>query len=156
MLLVFLINALVAALAVIIHYQALRLLTVQLPKLSIHPQLIVAFGVLGSMVAHLLEIWLFAVVYFLLLKAGGFGHLDGNFDGSLVACAYFSISAYTSLGLGDIEPFGLVRFVTGMEALTGLLLITWSASFMFLEMQRYWNKSHSAGRPNHKEKDRDS
>jgi hypothetical protein len=28
--------------------------------------------------------------------------------------------------------------MTGTEALTGFLLITWSASFTFLEMQRFW------------------
>jgi hypothetical protein len=28
--------------------------------------------------------------------------------------------------------------MTGLEALTGLVMITWSASFTFLEMQRDW------------------
>ena len=42
------------------------------------------------------------------------------------------------MGFGDIEPFGYIRFLAGIEALTGLLLITWSASFLFLEMQRFW------------------
>jgi hypothetical protein len=32
----------------------------------------------------------------------------------------------------------MLRHLTGIEALTGLVLITWSASFLFLEMQRYW------------------
>ena len=44
----------------------------------------------------------------------------------------------TTLGYGDIEPFGILRFLTGIEALAGLVLITWSASFLFVEMQRYW------------------
>jgi hypothetical protein len=30
-----------------------------------------------------------------------------------------------------------VRFPTGTEALTGLVLITWSASFTFIEMQPF-------------------
>ena len=29
---------------------------------------------------------------------------------------------------------GDVRFLAGLEALTGLVLITWSASFLFIEM----------------------
>jgi hypothetical protein len=33
-----------------------------------------------------------------------------------------------------------VRFLAGMEALSGFVLITWSASFTFLEMQRYWDR----------------
>jgi hypothetical protein len=28
--------------------------------------------------------------------------------------------------------------MAGMESVTGLLLITWSASFTYLEMVRYW------------------
>jgi hypothetical protein len=36
---------------------------------------------------------------------------------------------------------GYLRYLTGIEALLGLLLITWSASFLFLEMQKYWTSS---------------
>jgi len=31
--------------------------------------------------------------------------------------------------------------VTGTEALTGFLLIGWSASFTYLEMERFWKTS---------------
>jgi len=31
--------------------------------------------------------------------------------------------------------------MTGTESLIGFLLITWSASFTFFEMERYWRKS---------------
>jgi hypothetical protein len=36
-------------------------------------------------------------------------------------------------------PVGPIRFLTGMEAVVGLTLITWSASFTFLKMQKYWD-----------------
>ena len=42
------------------------------------------------------------------------------------------------MGYGDIVATGPIRYLTGMEALTGFVLITWSASFLFLEMQKYW------------------
>jgi hypothetical protein len=45
---------------------------------------------------------------------------------------------YTTLGLGDVVPTGAVRFLAGVEALSGFVLITWSASFTFLEMERFW------------------
>jgi hypothetical protein len=45
---------------------------------------------------------------------------------------------YTTVGFGDLLPQGAIRFMSGMEALTGLVMITWSASFTFLEMQRDW------------------
>jgi len=151
MLLIFLINAIVVSLTVVVHYEVLRLLTTWLPKISKRARLRVAYGVLGSMVAHLIEVWIFAFTYYGLIRYKYFGDLQGNFDGSLKDCAYFSISAYSSLGIGDIEPHGLVRFVTGMEALTGLVLITWSASFMFLEMQKYWALPQERHKLNHEE-----
>ena len=51
---------------------------------------------------------------------------------------YFAFVTGLTLGYGDIEAVGMLRHLTGIEALTGLVLITWSASFLFLEMQRYW------------------
>ena len=65
-------------------------------------------------------------------------HLQGNFAGTLLDCVYFSFTTYTPLGTGDIEPIGDLRFLTGLESLTGLVLITWTASFIYLEMTRYW------------------
>lgn len=52
---------------------------------------------------------------------------------------YFSAITYTTLGYGDLVPTGPIRFLTGTEALIGLMLITWSASITFLEMQRHWS-----------------
>lgn len=46
-----------------------------------------------------------------------------------------------SLGLGDLIPSGAIRFLTGMAALSGFMLMFWSASFTFIEMQRFW-RSH--------------
>ncbi len=34
---------------------------------------------------------------------------------------------------------GALRYLTGVESLAGLLLITWSASFLYIEMVRYWD-----------------
>lgn len=73
-----------------------------------------------------------------MLKHGGFGYLEGNFDDSLIDCVYFSFTNYTSLGYGDIKPLGNIRFAAGIEAITGLSLIIWSASFMLMEMTQFW------------------
>ena len=101
MVIVFIVNILVIALAVIIHYEFLYRITVLMPRLT----------------------------------------LEGNFDGSLWDCAYFSFTTFTTLGFGDIQPMGDLRFLTGLESLTGLVLITWTASFLYLEMTRYWNEN---------------
>jgi hypothetical protein len=55
-------------------------------------------------------------------------------------CVYFSFTTYTTIGFGDITPEGNLKYLTGLQALTGLVLITWTASFLFLEMQKYWKR----------------
>ena len=46
--------------------------------------------------------------------------------------------SYTTLGIGDIYPLEGLRLMTGVESLAGLLMITWSASFTYLTMEKYW------------------
>ena len=53
---------------------------------------------------------------------------------------YFSIASYTTLGIGDILPHGNIRIVAGLEALNGLVLVAWSASFTYLIMERLWGR----------------
>jgi hypothetical protein len=36
-------------------------------------------------------------------------------------------------------PDGVLRLLAGVEALNGLLLIGWSASYTYLAMERFWN-----------------
>lgn len=58
----------------------------------------------------------------------------------LLDCVSFSFTTYTTLGMGDIEPIRDLRYLTSLESLIGLVLITWSASFPYLEMTRYWDR----------------
>ena len=132
------INGAILMLAVVIHYEMLYRLSVIIPKLRIRYRFRVLCGVFGALTAHVLEIWLFALGYYFMIHFERFGSLEGNFDGSLLDCSYFSFSTYTTLGFGDIQPLGNLRFLAGLEALTGLVLITWSASFLFIEMQKFW------------------
>jgi hypothetical protein len=37
-----------------------------------------------------------------------------------------------------VYPVGKMRLIAGIEALTGLLMIGWSASFTYLQMSRNW------------------
>ncbi|MDF1764870.1 MAG: potassium channel family protein [Gammaproteobacteria bacterium] len=140
MLIAILINSALVASAVVIHYEMLRLLSVVIPRLKIKHRLRVLIGVFGTICAHVIEVCLFGLAFFLMIHYGDFGSLKGNFDGSLVDSIYFSFTNYTTVGYGDIEPLGALRFLAGVEALTGLSLITWSASFMFMEMTQFWNE----------------
>ncbi|MBW7472066.1 potassium channel family protein [Marinobacter sp. M216] len=132
------INALIVAAVVLIHHESLIRLSGLLSSMrqSHHFRMIVA--VFGILVAHTVQVWIFAAAYYGLHHGEGWGELVGNFSGSLLDCAYFSFTTFTTLGYGDIEALGHLRYLTGIEALTGLVLITWSASFLFVEMQRYW------------------
>jgi hypothetical protein len=51
---------------------------------------------------------------------------------------YLSATTYSTLGYGDLVPRGPIRFLLGTEAVVGFVMITWSASFAYLEMARYW------------------
>lgn len=135
-----LINSCLVTVAILIHYEVLNGLAIALPGLPVNNRLRVLFGMFGCFGAHVLEIWLFAAGFYWITGNGQLGRLQGNFHGTLLDCSYFSFTTYTSLGLGDIEPTGHIRFLAGLESLTGLMLITWSASFMYLEMQRYWGR----------------
>ncbi|PCI79775.1 MAG: ion transporter [SAR86 cluster bacterium] len=128
------------AVTVVIHYEMLRLLWVYIPTLKMKHRLRVIIGVFGTICAHIIEVWIFGLAFYLMISYGDFGTLEGRFDGSLTDAVYFSFTNYTTVGYGDIEPGGQLRFLAGMEAITGLSLITWSASFMFMEMMRFWEE----------------
>lgn len=136
---VFLINCLVVGIAVMIHYEFLFQMTRLMPKLRLKHRFIIAIGVLFSLLAHTIEIWVFGVAYYLMNQAAGWGYFEGNFTGTLFDCVYFSFTTFTTLGFGDITPQGSIRYLTGIESLTGLVLITWTASFLYHEMRQYWD-----------------
>lgn len=135
---VFLLNCLVVALSVLVHYELLYRMSVYIVKMKVLHRFRIVIGVFGALIAHALEIWIFAIAYYFMHQADGWGHLTGEFSGSLMDCGYFSFTVYTTLGFGDIQPHGHLRYLTGIESLTGLVLITWTASFLYYEMQRYW------------------
>ena len=132
-------NSLLITLAVLVHYEILRLLSGLIPRLNITHRLRIVVGV-GTLVAHVAEIWLFGVAYYYMVQVPGFGGFQGNYNGTFLDCVYFSFTSYTSLGFGDIEPWGDLRFTAGLEALVGLVLIGWTASFLYVQMSRFWNE----------------
>jgi len=134
----FVLNSVLVAIAVLIHFEVLNALSSLTPKMLIRHRMRVLIGVFGALVAHVIEIWVFAFGYYFMVSHTGFGTLTGSFNNGLMDCAYFSFVSFTTLGFGDIVATGDIRFLAGLEALTGLVLITWTASFMFIEMQKQW------------------
>jgi hypothetical protein len=139
MLIVVFFCALLIALTTVIHYEALGLLNARLPHLTIpsRPRLMVVIFV--AFVAHSVEIGIYGLTLFGLLQYMHVGSLVSTTGFSLMNCLYFSAETYTSLGFGDLTPTGPIRLLAGVEALNGLLLIGWSASFTYLAMERFWN-----------------
>ena len=132
-------SLILSAASTLLHYECLKLLNDFLPRASIienRAKVLAALG--GAMISHLLQITLFAAAYHLLRDTFGLGSFGGPFIDAFSSFFYYSIETYTSLGIGDIYPTGSLRMVTGIEALTGLLMISWTASFTYLEMRRYW------------------
>lgn len=122
----------------VLHYEVLRGLSgLGNTRLMRSPRRSLVI-VLTLLLLHTAEIWLFGVCYWLLLMAPSSGELVGLAGPALVEHVYFSAVCYTTLGFGDIVPNGPIRFVVGMEGVTGLLLIAWSASYTYLQMEKYW------------------
>lgn len=142
LLLVTTVNILVVAVAVLIHYEVLYKLHRWLPKSNVHHRFRIVVGLAGALMAHVAEVWVFAVAYYIMVFQLGWGKFSGAIEESnFFDCFYFSFTTYTTLGFGDIQPYGDVRYLTGIESLTGLVLITWTASFLYLEMQNHWQNN---------------
>lgn len=129
---------LLIALTTLIHYEVLRGLHVGLPRLRIPTRTKLLVVIFGAFFAHAMEIALYGVSLFALIRYMDVGSLAGERATTFLECLYFSAETYTSLGLGDIAPLGPVRLLAGVEALNGLLLIAWSASFTYLSTQKFW------------------
>lgn len=136
-----LMNAVLVLFAIFLHYEVLYHLARQLAdRLHLPRRFRVLLSVCVIFIAHVVEIWIFALGYFYLLNIPEMGTLVGDnlAHGGLMDCAYLSFVTFTTVGYGDLVVHGYARYLTGLEALTGLVLVTWSASFLFIEMQRYW------------------
>jgi hypothetical protein len=134
-------------LAIGIHYEALRMAaSYLLPRMQIVSRRAhVVVGVVACMAAHTIEIWGFAAAYWVMGWIGLNMGFSDNYRRSFLDYLNFSAESYTSLGIGDADMLNpYMRLLAGIEALTGLVLITWSTSFTYFVMAQYWG-----GRPRH-------
>ncbi len=124
---------------VVLHYEALSRLNGRLQhagEIRGRTRLLALMFMLVAL--HVCEIWLFGLGIHLTAYFPALGSIQGISDDGLMGAVYLSATTYSTLGFGDLVPHGPIRFLVGTEALTGLLMITWSASFTYLEMERYW------------------
>lgn len=122
----------------VLHYEVLRLLSFWIARMPIQPRAKLLVVVFGTFVSHALQVILYALGYALLADGMGLGTLGGGGSTTFIDYVYFSAETYTSLGFGDLIPVGPLRLIAGVETLNGLLLIGWSASFIYISMERFW------------------
>lgn len=133
------------ALCILVHYEALRVASTVLPRLTIRPRARILFVMGAAFLAHSLEVWIFGVAYWLIAHSLAIGDIAGKVTGTFPEYIYFSTVSYTSLGLGDLYPTGALRLLTGVEALLGLAMIAWTGSFTYLAMERFWTLHRGRG-----------
>jgi len=104
-----------------------------------------AVMVLGCIVGHILEIAIFAVgIYIIAVQHEDTQLIVSQLEYRHLEIWYYSAAFYTSLGANRPTTAGL-RVFTACEALVGLILITWTASFLFLLMGHTWTKDERKG-----------
>ncbi|HEU0117667.1 MAG TPA: potassium channel family protein [Alphaproteobacteria bacterium] len=134
---------LLVAFTIAIHFESMRLVSDSILPWALKwapDRRAIVIMLLALMLAHIVEIWLYALTMMIMAHFPDMGRLEGDFDGRLTSYLYFSASNYTSVGYGDIHPKGFMRSISVSEALTGLLMIAWSASMTYLKMEQIWNK----------------
>ncbi len=78
--------------------------------------------VLGVFLAHVIQIWLWALLFLCLAP---------EILPDLEAAIYFSTSAFTTVGFGDVFLDKEWRLLSAFEAANGFILFGWSTAFIF-------------------------
>ena len=141
---VFIATAVAVGIVVMVHYEGLSLLSRSLARRhTSHRRRKVLYGIFGVLALHVLEMWIFGLTAAALLLLPTTGSITGADPLGLLDSVYLAATTYTTLGYGDLTPVGPIRFLVSMIALTGFVLVAWSASFTYLEMSRDWRENAS-------------
>jgi hypothetical protein len=119
----------------LVHVRAMIFVMTATKGAPFTPSSRLLFALYTLATAHVVEAGLYALGFSFgeIIGIGGFA--QENVD-TFMEIFYFSVVNYSSLGLGDIYPTGHLRFLAGVEALNGFLLISCSASTIFLVITR--------------------
>jgi hypothetical protein len=134
-----LIAAVTVVACVYLHLGALVLLWSSYRRQVLPMRAFVGVTVLGIFVAHFLEIALFAAALAALVELGAADTPGGGLDLGHFDAIFYSATFYTATG-GPPLPTVPLRLLTVAETLTGVILIAWTASFLFMVMRRHWEE----------------
>ena len=129
----------ITALTILIHYEAIGFVHRWHGATWGGVRIKVVLGVFFLFAAHSLEIWLFAAGIYIGKDVLLLGGLEGAFTGTATDYLYISVVTYASVGYGDIRPTGFIRTMCGFEALTGILMMAWSAAYTVSRLQELWS-----------------
>jgi hypothetical protein len=121
-----------------IFYEMLCIVLKILGKRQFRTRPLMFFLVLGIFSAHTVAVWTYGAAYWILVNWFGCEPLGGTAKNHFFDYIYFSAATYSSLGIGDVFPHGVLRFITGVEVLNGLILIGWSVIFTYFAVEKLW------------------
>jgi hypothetical protein len=127
------------AAVVLVHFEALAVLSAWQARARISGHMKVLAIIFGMIAAHIAETAIFAFGYWFGERGLHLGGFAGERPMGAVHFFYFSLETFTTQGVGDIYPTGYLRLLASLEPLAGLILIGWSTSFAFLVMTRDWS-----------------
>ncbi|MFO1071702.1 MAG: ion channel [Geminicoccaceae bacterium] len=136
MLTTILIGALIGIATVLLHHRGLSLIGRYIATREVRGHGLILIAIFGVFGLHLIEIGCYAAAYYLATELLDLGRLVGDVAGTDLEILFFAAETYTSLGFGDIIPQGPLRLLASFEPLNGLILLGWSASFIYVEMQK--------------------
>lgn len=115
----------------LIHLGGLELIRKVRPDGKAHSSLGLLFTFWGLALLHLFEIALAALLLAYLLTNPDYGTLSEGFGSSAADYLYFAGVSFATLGYTQLEAHGAIRLLVMLLALSGFMLITWSASFIY-------------------------
>lgn len=115
----------------VLHLAGLELIRRLKPRQDRHRRLGLLFTFWGLAMLHMLEIAVAAVALAFLLSQPGYGSLSEGFGSTAADYLYFAGVSFATLGYTQLEAHGAIRLLVMMLSLSGFMLITWSATFIY-------------------------
>ncbi len=95
-----------------------------------------ALVILAMFVAHIIEIWIWAIFYYFKVSTSEIPTLE--------AAVYFSTSSFTTVGFGDLVLSEDWRLLSSLEAINGMILFGWSTAFIFAVVRHVYSQIYPA------------
>jgi hypothetical protein len=92
---------------------------------------VIIWATLAAFIIITVDVWLWALLY----------RFIGAFD-SMEPALYFSLSSFTTLGMGDVLLTEEWRILSGIEAAGGFFLFGWTSAFIFEIITQIYRSEH--------------